>query len=259
MKKIMTLFLVTLLCFSCTEPTKDDDPYHKLIGMVNLKLERTAADGTYLNDITVDYYLEGTKVELINNGNIVETTYTKPDYFMDAMFILEKAESGKLYKLRISINEVHTIESDTFIIEDSDIVFLDRKLIKLLTGRDNISGWFNEGNYFADFLSTKQDETTIFINSNNAYLSSYPNPFSNKSYAEYSILKSSDIKLDILDIKLNHIKNLMDKALNSGHYTLTFGEDLDDGLYILRLKHPDYTNYHAILKGDKGYHLNEID
>lgn len=76
------------------------------------------------------------------------------------------------------------------------------------------------------------------------YLSqNYPNPFNPETGIEFSITKSSNVKIKVFDILGKEIKELINEELPVGTYRTIFNAgDLPSGIYIYRIITPDFTD-----------------
>ena len=65
----------------------------------------------------------------------------------------------------------------------------------------------------------------------------YPNPFNPETTIEYTIDKTSDIRLEIYSVNGKLIKTLVNQKQNPGNYLVTFsGTGLSSGIYYYILK-----------------------
>ncbi len=91
---------------------------------------------------------------------------------------------------------------------------------------------------------TMNDRVAInenIVSSKDIELSNYPNPFNPETTIEFSIQKQGDTKLDIYNLKGQHIKQLVNMCLSEGkHSVLWNGTDCNNhhvssGIYIYKL------------------------
>ncbi len=84
----------------------------------------------------------------------------------------------------------------------------------------------------------------------NLDLDLYPNPTKNRLKLEYSLDKTSDISVEVLDINGRKIKSFIAKEKKEpGDYSEEFNtESWPEGWYFIRIKHNDNVTSHKILK-----------
>ncbi len=74
----------------------------------------------------------------------------------------------------------------------------------------------------------------------------YPNPFNPETTISFGLPKASYVKIQIFDISGRLVRTLIDKAINSGYYRVTwngrnrFGKLVGSGLYFCRMEASDY-------------------
>jgi hypothetical protein len=92
------------------------------------------------------------------------------------------------------------------------------------------------------------DECTIGIINNQlpesySLKQNYPNPFNPTTQIEYSLLKSSDVKLTVYDVTGKVIKNLVNEYQAYGTYRIDFdGVGLSSGIYIYKIESAEFTD-----------------
>lgn len=92
------------------------------------------------------------------------------------------------------------------------------------------------------------DECAIGIENNHIPVKyelkqNYPNPFNPTTTIEYSLLKSSNVRLTVFDINGKVIKVLVNKKQNAGAYEVNFdGADLASGLYIYKFETGEFNS-----------------
>jgi hypothetical protein len=67
----------------------------------------------------------------------------------------------------------------------------------------------------------------------------YPNPFSSMTTLNYSIDRSSDVQLDVIDITGKSVASLVNGHVSPGKYSVTLDVSnmhLADGIYLCRLQ-----------------------
>ena len=75
----------------------------------------------------------------------------------------------------------------------------------------------------------------------NGYLSGYPNPFSDQTVIQYRLEESSEVTLDVYDLRGLLIKRLADQPMSDGDYQVTWngtdqqGIKVPTGIYTLKL------------------------
>ncbi|MBX2821718.1 MAG: DUF1501 domain-containing protein [Rhodothermaceae bacterium] len=68
----------------------------------------------------------------------------------------------------------------------------------------------------------------------------YPNPFSESTTLQFTLDKTSKVRLQVFDITGREVQSLMNRTLAAGTHTVEFhGSDLPSGIYITRLITPN--------------------
>jgi hypothetical protein len=92
----------------------------------------------------------------------------------------------------------------------------------------------------------------VFVNSttdvyessedNSLKLQAYPNPFYSATQISYTLPKSQNVIINLLDIQGSVIKKVANEYQSEGSHRLTFnGTDLPPGIYFLTLNTPSYS------------------
>ena len=69
------------------------------------------------------------------------------------------------------------------------------------------------------------------------YITNYPNPFSNSTIIEYSVIESSEVILKVYNMIGQEITSLVNTSQDKGIYQVTFnGENLPGGMYIYKIE-----------------------
>ena len=150
MKKILSLLLTAIIFISCENTDEPEKDYYKMIGTVNVKLFRVHESGRILGKCLCGYYLSGIKVELINENEVVETTYTIADTLVDYFYKFEKIELDEKYKIRITLNDEMIEYTDKFIVTAEDIKEFPNDSVR--EGYFSKLQWFKKGMYYIDML-----------------------------------------------------------------------------------------------------------
>ena len=250
MRALVCFLLLAFFVTSC-ENTEEPKVYYKMIGAINFELLRMQESGRVLGEFLCGYYLSGIKVELLSGGKVVETTYTKADTSSDRFYLLEKIELGKIYKVRITLNDEMVDSSEIFTVQENDIIeFPNDSASKAVF--DNIS-WFKKGKYYIDMVWKTIDNATFDLYTDTEQFIIYPNPVLDYGQNEFSINQSGLVKIDLINIKKETLKIILSDTLSAGTYKHQInGDSIADGLYILRLMKQGQTLYCPFLKGRKG-------
>lgn len=68
----------------------------------------------------------------------------------------------------------------------------------------------------------------------------YPNPFSFFTNIDYTIFKTSDVRLSLFDVSGRCIKTIVNRKLSPGHYTLKVRvADISEEIYFIKLQSHD--------------------
>ena len=98
---------------------------------------------------------------------------------------------------------------------------------------DNIKIWHSDVDVLPPDTGTK-------------LLGNYPNPFNPETQIHFSLLKESNVKINIYNIKGQKVKSLLNETLNFGEYNYTWnGKDdhnrqLSSGIYFYQMITNDY-------------------
>jgi flagellar hook assembly protein FlgD len=81
----------------------------------------------------------------------------------------------------------------------------------------------------------------------------YPNPFNSSTNITFTILKKSQIIIDVYNLYGKIVKNLINKHFYAGEYTINWdgknelGNEVASGIYLLKLKVGDYEQTKQII------------
>ena len=95
------------------------------------------------------------------------------------------------------------------------------------------------GQFSGDMVSLYPDGT---MPSNFALRPNYPNPFNPSTIISYDIPLTSDVTIDVYDMRGRMIRNLVSKTQSAGHYFVVwhgsdhFGNNVGAGVYIYQLR-----------------------
>jgi hypothetical protein len=251
MRKILLAILLSVVFYSCENTEEPQTDYYKMIGSVDFKLQRVLESGRVLGTFNCSYYLANTKVELLYNEKIVETTYTIPDTTIDILFLLEKLELNTQYKIRVELNSEMSVTSDEFMITEDEIRYLPDSLTSELTEQFS---WFKPGKYYWDYNFNKEKNLTFDLYTDTEKLVVYPNPVLNMGIIEIMVESEDTVSLDLLDLKLNNkVTFYNNEILSPGNHSFAFNtEDIENGLYIIRFSVGGMVYYCPVLIGLKG-------
>ncbi len=87
------------------------------------------------------------------------------------------------------------------------------------------------------------DETGISLPNETILENNYPNPFNPSTNIEYRIQKTEYISLKVYDVLGRKVETLVNKEQPPGNYKVQFnGDDLNSGVYFIRMETSKYTN-----------------
>ena len=76
----------------------------------------------------------------------------------------------------------------------------------------------------------------------------YPNPFNPSTNISFSIPLSSNVKIDIYDIKGNNITNLTNRNYSAGHYNIIWDASMhSSGIYFVKMISNDFIETKKIM------------
>ena len=93
-------------------------------------------------------------------------------------------------------------------------------------------------------LENKDAQPIKGLNINKGYwlLKNYPNPFNPTTTIQYQFLSGNNVRLEVLNIRGQLIKTLVDEQKTPGRYSVEFdASDLSSGVYLYRLVSGDFT------------------
>lgn len=103
---------------------------------------------------------------------------------------------------------------------------------------------------FVDKVSVHSDPVSV-DDENSPALSTnlkgnYPNPFNPNTTIAYSVKEAGDVKIDIYNLKGQHIKSLVERSMTPGEYSTMWdgldsaGNPVASGVYLYKMKTKDY-------------------
>ena len=96
-------------------------------------------------------------------------------------------------------------------------------------------------NLYIDNLNLTGTVTSVDeINARSANVNVYPNPSSSMTYVDFSMAASGEVQIDVLDAAGRNISTFTDN-LPAGEHKYTMPDQLDGGVYIVRLTFGDYS------------------
>lgn len=99
-----------------------------------------------------------------------------------------------------------------------------------ITGKRGIYGIAIQANPISEIANTVIIPTRFNLYQN------YPNPFNSKSNIKYQISKSSNVRIDVIDILGRNVMTIVDEKQMPGIYTINFdGANLSSGIYYYRM------------------------
>jgi len=165
-------------------------------------------------------------VELDDDYDIISTNFTTGNK------LWRNDGSGNFTSLGqvFGSNEIHSIGcADLDADNDLDVVFGQ------VEGTGGNSIYFNESTIAGIEHRTFEKSTNIKLKN------CFPNPFSHTTKIEFSVTKSSNISLRIVDAKGNEIQTIVDDYLPAGDYSFTWdgrnsrNEKVSTGVYYCQL------------------------
>lgn len=90
----------------------------------------------------------------------------------------------------------------------------------------------------------RSSQTTVNFTKNTA-LSIFPNPFESNFKLSYTLTGHSDVVIVVSEITGRNIKTVLHTSQNTGKYTISYGEQLQPGIYLVYIK---INNENAVTK-----------
>ncbi|MFH1050943.1 MAG: hypothetical protein V1779_08475 [bacterium] len=245
---LLLILLLIVSCESTQEPKKDIE--FQLIGSVNFRLIRKSAIGMTLGEFNCSYYLSGTKIELLSNDEVVGTTYTVADTTCDIFYVFKDVEYNKPYKIRMTLNDEMVEYSSEFTIKKEDVkMFPYDSLTQLLKEQHS---WIQEGYYYTNLLLNKEGNVNFDLYANDSLLDIYPNPITSTGEISFPITNEASVEVSIHSIDKTYFYLLLRDNLKPGFHSLQFGDNLEDGLYFVKIIAGVQVYNCPFLKGRKG-------
>lgn len=211
---IITLSIIFLACENTDEPAVTT-PYH-ISGNVNLRISRTHETGKELGTFSPLVYLSGIRCELLSDGKVIQTTYTKPDESWDSYYVFDNVEPEGKYQVRVHLNSFMKIITDEFNLTKESFSMCDTNTTDSLFNLR--PDYFKPGQYYyMALIDTLHGNFLNFIvdKSNKGI---FPNPFTEKTNFTFDVMNKDSISLDLCDIKLNNISNIVKNQMEAGSY-----------------------------------------
>lgn len=251
MKKFIIFLMAIFFLISCesTETPKKDLSF-QLIGKVNFQLFKIFSTGQIGGQFYCGYYLSSAKIDLVYNNQVIETTYPVKDEICDAIYILKKVEYNKPYRICITLNDEISDTTDEFTITKNDVKFFSSD--SLSQALMNQFPWFKEGNYYTEFINDSPQNIKFNLYTDMNILNVFPNPITSNGEIEFTIQQESSIEVNINKIDKSFSVIAQRGFTSPGKYFIQFGENLEDGLYFVKLIGSGQTYYCPFLKGTKG-------
>ncbi len=113
----------------------------------------------------------------------------------------------------------------------------------------------NDGNDLGDYCYTsslKINSNAPIINPTDFSVSTFPNPAKDKIGVNYSIIETSNIKIDLVDVQGKIVEQLFDAVQAEGEYKLSlpFTNRYKGGLYYVKFTHNNKTTYKKLFITD---------
>jgi hypothetical protein len=103
------------------------------------------------------------------------------------------------------------------------------------------TGGFNLNWLNIDYYTSIKDEQTV---EEFRLYQNYPNPFNPSTTIQFSLLKKSNVKLDIYNLDGSLVKTLINRQLGSGLHTVDWhAENHPSGVYIYKIQTDNLTDY----------------
>ena len=120
--------------------------------------------------------------------------------------------------------------------------------VRFVFGTDsavNEEGWYIDELFVGSYTDNESDfiiPVTTILGSN------YPNPFNPKTSINFAIEKSTDVKLEIFNIKGQKVKTLVNEFVEAGNHSIEWNGNNSNnkksvsGVYFYKLSTPDYSD-----------------
>lgn len=245
----IALALIVIACESTNEPMITT-PYH-ISGNVNILMYRTHESGKILGEFYPSYYLSGIKCELLSNGKVIQTTYTKEDDEWDSYYVFDNIEPNGTYQVRIQLNEVMIKTTDEFTLTHDSFKKVDTiNTDSLFNLRPD---YFKIGQYYYMGLIDTLHNNVFNLYYDMSKFGVFPNPVMTIANLEFLIEEYENYKINITDLKLDTIMSLMENKLQVGVHSLNIDPgNLEDGLYFFQIDKNGEKRYYPFIKGSKG-------
>jgi len=111
---------------------------------------------------------------------------------------------------------------------------------------ENVSG--NSGLYIFDNLQTSITERSDEIPKTHHLLQNYPNPFNSTTTISYQVIKSTQMRLQIVDVLGKVVQVCQEGYQNAGDYKIAWrAANLPSGIYFIKLETPDFSRVRKCL------------
>ena len=182
------------------------------------------------NDISLPVTFSSFKAEINEDG--IRLIWRTESEIQSAYFILERSVDG------IHFNIIGKVPSSGSSSHPNVYSFLDKNILadQIYFYRISERGINGKINFYKTIEVQFPDIPVAY-----KLYQNYPNPFNPSTHIKYQVKNRAHVRIDILNIKGQIIKNLINHIQNKGIYEINFdGNQLSSGIYFYRLKCGDF-------------------
>ena len=246
MKMFLIYLLLVLTLISCS----DDEPNNNvnIIGKLNVRMNSYSENGMRTHQFPVTKYLENTKIVLVNNSTVIEQTNPQKDDTTSMFYLLHKAEKNTNYKLIVFLNELLADTSNTFTINDNDIVYYS--FDDFAKDFHYYPPWFKPCLYYKNFLDDGDTSLSFNLTQDTTKLFVFPNPATEKILLQFRLKNPRYVKIALYDFNLQFVEQIMDSGtIPPGLVEITHDvKSLAPGIYFVAVGFTDKIYYQTFMK-----------
>lgn len=246
MKKVVIILLMVFVGWGCSDEGSIN--YHKMIGRFDFQMNRIYDNGQVGGQFSATKYLPVTKIELLENGKVVETTSAIKDGETNSFFIFEKLEFNKVYTVRVSLNKYYIRETKPFLIDNSKMSFYTPVMFHEEYGY--YPQWLKPDDFYLDLMQLMDSNLVITDKDKLVDITSYPNPVSSEMFISVNVWQSSTVLIELLDFQGTVKDTISNGYFKAGNYQILHNlSDYSDGLYIIRMQRDSNEYIHTFIVG----------
>ena len=250
MKKLSIIILLCMFALAgcpdaTTKPDNSENNGINIIGLITFKCDSILDNGQFVGDYLQYNGYSDIKLELIEGGNIAATTHTKTSDTLDGFFVFSNAEKNINYKIRASIGDEITFETDTFTILEYDLIYQDKD--RFLYKYGIAPDWMEGGNYYLNLMDDYDTKLVFDLTQQKSNMAIMPQPVKKVGTIQYQVGTTDPLMLSIhkADSEFTNVKTVYSGVNPVGPQAYSFnGGELENGFYIIKYSNNGNSYYY---------------